>query len=60
MTGSVVATAARALVSSGLLSPPSLVAGFRLIREARRGGTNPYTLFGGLGGSVAKPGSDNR
>ncbi len=45
MTGSVVATAARALVSSGLLSPLSPVAGFRLIREARRGGTNPYTLL---------------
>jgi acyl-CoA synthetase (AMP-forming)/AMP-acid ligase II len=45
MTGSVVATAARALVSSGMLSPSSPVAGFRLIREARRGGTNPYTLL---------------
>lgn len=45
MTGGVVATAARALVSSGLLSPASPVAGFRLIREALRGGTNPYTLL---------------
>jgi acyl-CoA synthetase (AMP-forming)/AMP-acid ligase II len=42
----VVATAARALLRSGLLSPPSPVAGFRLIREARRGGTNPCTLLG--------------
>jgi len=41
----VVATAARALLRSGLLSPPSPVAGFRLIREARRGGTNPVTLL---------------
>ncbi|MGO9382807.1 MAG: AMP-binding protein [Mycobacterium sp.] len=41
----VLATAARALLRSGLLSPPSPVAGFRLIREARRGGTNPYTLL---------------
>jgi acyl-CoA synthetase (AMP-forming)/AMP-acid ligase II len=42
---SVVPTAARALLRSRLLSPPSPVAGFRLIREARRGGTNPYTLL---------------
>jgi acyl-CoA synthetase (AMP-forming)/AMP-acid ligase II len=41
----VVATAARALLRSGLLSPPSPVAGIRLLREARRGGTNPYTLL---------------
>jgi len=40
-----VATAARALLRSGLLSPPSPVAGLRLVREARRGGTNPYTLL---------------
>src|SRR6516164_2166721 len=40
-----VATAARALLRSGLLSPPSPVAGLRLIREASRGGTNPYTLL---------------
>jgi acyl-CoA synthetase (AMP-forming)/AMP-acid ligase II len=44
-TDSVVSTAARALVSSGLLNPPSPVAGLRLIREALRGGTNPYTLL---------------
>ena len=41
----VVATAARALLRSGLLSPPSPVAGLRLVREACRGGTNPYTLL---------------
>jgi acyl-CoA synthetase (AMP-forming)/AMP-acid ligase II len=41
----VVATAARALLRSGLLSPPSPAAGLRLVREARRGGTNPYTLL---------------
>ena len=40
-----VATAARALLRSGLLSPPSPVAGLRLVREACRGGTNPYTLL---------------
>ncbi len=45
MTDSVVATAVRALLRSRLLSPPSPVAGVRLIREARRGGTNPYTLL---------------
>jgi acyl-CoA synthetase (AMP-forming)/AMP-acid ligase II len=28
-----------------VLSPPSPVAGFRLLLEARRGGTNPYTLL---------------
>jgi acyl-CoA synthetase (AMP-forming)/AMP-acid ligase II len=44
-TESVLTTAARALLRSGLLSPPSPAAGFRLIREARRGGTNPYTLL---------------
>ncbi|MCV7101065.1 AMP-binding protein [Mycobacterium palustre] len=41
----VLATAARALLRSGLLSPPSPAAGFRLLLEARRGGTNPYTLL---------------
>ncbi|OBK53176.1 AMP-binding protein [Mycobacterium sp. 1081908.1] len=46
MTDSVVGTAVRALLRSRLLSPPSPVAGFRLLREARRGGTNPYTLLG--------------
>jgi acyl-CoA synthetase (AMP-forming)/AMP-acid ligase II len=43
--GGVAVTAARALLCSRLLSPPSPVAGFRLIREARRGGTNPFTLL---------------
>ncbi|WP_156686066.1 AMP-binding protein [Mycobacterium sp. Marseille-P9652] len=46
MTGEgVVATAARALVRSGLLGPLPPGAVFRLLREARRGGTNPYTLL---------------
>jgi acyl-CoA synthetase (AMP-forming)/AMP-acid ligase II len=45
MMDSVAVTAARALLRSRLLSPPSPVAGFRLLREARRGGTNPYTLL---------------
>ena len=44
-TESVVSTAARALLHSGLLSPPPPIAGLRLLREARRGGTNPYTLL---------------
>ncbi|HUH70997.1 MAG TPA: AMP-binding protein [Mycobacterium sp.] len=44
-TDSVVATATRALLGSGLLSLPSPVAAFRLIREARRGGANPYALL---------------
>ncbi|OBG34214.1 AMP-binding protein [Mycobacterium sp. E3198] len=42
----VIATAARALLRSGLLGPPSPAAVVRVIREARRGGTNPYTLLG--------------
>ncbi len=42
---SVVATAARALLRSGLVRPLSPAAGFRLLLEARRGGTNPYTLL---------------
>ncbi|ORA19091.1 AMP-binding protein [Mycobacterium arosiense] len=41
----VIPTAARALLRSGLLSPPAPLAGFRLLRELRRGGTNPYTLL---------------
>ncbi len=45
MAGSVVATAARALLRSGLLRPPGPAAGLRLLREARRGGTNPITLL---------------
>ncbi|WP_369829622.1 AMP-binding protein [Mycobacterium sp. E787] len=42
----VVATAARALLRSGLLGPPSPAAVVRVLHEARRGGTNPYTLLG--------------
>jgi acyl-CoA synthetase (AMP-forming)/AMP-acid ligase II len=45
MTADVAATAARALVSSGLLGPPTPSATLRLIREVYRGGTNVYTLF---------------
>jgi acyl-CoA synthetase (AMP-forming)/AMP-acid ligase II len=45
MTESVVGTAARALVSSGLLSPPTPFGVLRLIRELYRGGTNLYTLL---------------
>ena len=45
MTDSVVATTARALVSSGLLSPPQPIAVVRLAREVYRGGTNLYTLL---------------
>ena len=44
-TESVVTTAARALLHSGLLSPPPPLAGLRLVREALRGGTSPYTLL---------------
>jgi acyl-CoA synthetase (AMP-forming)/AMP-acid ligase II len=44
-TGSVAATAARALVHSGLLSVPAPGAALRLIREVFRGGTNIYTLL---------------
>jgi acyl-CoA synthetase (AMP-forming)/AMP-acid ligase II len=44
-TGDVATTAARALVSSGLLGPPSPAAALRFIREVCRGGTNLYTLF---------------
>jgi acyl-CoA synthetase (AMP-forming)/AMP-acid ligase II len=45
MTGSVVATTARALVSSRLLSPPAPIGVLRLLREVYRGGTNLYTLL---------------
>ena len=45
MTDSVVATTARALVSSGLLSPPAPIGVLRLAREVYRGGTNLYTLL---------------
>lgn len=44
-TDRVATTAARALLRSGLLTPPAPLAGLRLLREARRGGTNPYTLL---------------
>ena len=45
MTDGVVTTAALALLRSGLLGPPSPIAVFRVLREAHRGGTNPYTLL---------------
>jgi acyl-CoA synthetase (AMP-forming)/AMP-acid ligase II len=45
MTDSVVATTARALVSSGLLGPPGPIGVLRLVREVYRGGTNLYTLL---------------
>lgn len=45
MTSSVIGTAARAALSSGLLGPPSPVAALRLVREISRGGTNLYTLL---------------
>lgn len=41
----VLGTAARALLRSRLLTPPSPRATLRVLREARRGGTNPYTLL---------------
>lgn len=40
-----VARAGRALLKSRLLSPPSPIAIVRLVNEARRGGTNPFTLL---------------
>jgi acyl-CoA synthetase (AMP-forming)/AMP-acid ligase II len=45
MTDGVAATTARALTSSGLLSPPTPLAALRLVREVYRGGTNLYTLL---------------
>src|SRR5271154_1380174 len=45
MTDGVVATGARALVSSGLLSPPGPLAVLRLAHELYRGGVNLYTLL---------------
>lgn len=45
VTDGVAGTAVRALLHSGLLAPPPPAAMFRLLREARRGGTNPYTLL---------------
>lgn len=44
-TEGVAGTAARALLRSRLLAPPSPPATLRLLREALRGGTNPYTLL---------------
>ena len=46
MTDGVAVTTARALTSSGLLSPPAPLAALRLVREVYRGGTNLYTLLG--------------
>lgn len=45
MTDSVVATTARAVLSSGILGPPGPTAVLRLVREAARGGTNLFTLL---------------
>ncbi|MCV7398694.1 AMP-binding protein [Mycobacterium fragae] len=45
MTENVAVTAARALLRSRLVSPPGPVGLVRLLNEARRGGTNPYTLL---------------
>jgi acyl-CoA synthetase (AMP-forming)/AMP-acid ligase II len=45
MTDSVVATTARALASSGLVSLPAPLTALRLIREVFRGGTNIYTVL---------------
>jgi acyl-CoA synthetase (AMP-forming)/AMP-acid ligase II len=45
MTEKVITTAARALLRSGLFSPPSPAALVRLIGEVSRGGINPYTLL---------------
>jgi acyl-CoA synthetase (AMP-forming)/AMP-acid ligase II len=45
MAERVATTAARALLRSGLLSPPNPAAFVRLMGEVRRGGTNPYTLL---------------
>ncbi|BBU25042.1 AMP-binding protein [Mycobacterium xenopi] len=44
-TASVVTTAARALLRSRLLTPPGPAQAHRLLREMRRGGTNPVTLL---------------
>lgn len=45
MVGGVVSTAARAVLSSGLLSPSSPAAALRLARELYRGGMNLHTLL---------------
>jgi acyl-CoA synthetase (AMP-forming)/AMP-acid ligase II len=44
-TVSLVATAGRAVLRSGLLTPPGPAAMFRLVREARRSGVNAFTLL---------------
>lgn len=45
MTDSVVGTAVRAVLSSGLLSPQSPATAIRLLREVTRGRTNLYTVL---------------
>ncbi|MEY8018655.1 AMP-binding protein [Mycobacterium servetii] len=45
MTDGVLTTATRALLRSGLLSPLSPAAAYRLLHEAGRSRTNPYTLL---------------
>jgi acyl-CoA synthetase (AMP-forming)/AMP-acid ligase II len=45
MTDGVVTTAARAVLSSGLLSSPNPLATLRLVREVYRSGANLYTLL---------------
>jgi acyl-CoA synthetase (AMP-forming)/AMP-acid ligase II len=44
-TALVVTTAARALLRSRLLTPPSAAGALRLLHEMRRAGTNPVTLL---------------
>ena len=60
MTDGVVATTARALASSGLLSLPSPLAALRLIREVLRGGTNLYTLLAVAAARWPRPDGDHR
>lgn len=45
VTDSVLGTAARAVLSSGLLAPPGPLTALRLVREVARGGTNLFTLL---------------
>jgi acyl-CoA synthetase (AMP-forming)/AMP-acid ligase II len=45
MTGHVVTTASRALLRSRLLTPPGPQGLIGVVREAARGGTNPFTLL---------------
>ncbi len=45
ITGRVVTIGARALVRSRLIRPPGPRALLRVLNEARRGGTNPFTLL---------------